>query len=195
MTLNSEIAEFWLNQLESGSTFMLYISAVNVKGVSPHVMIPVSTLKEAAKRTVPPVTNSDLFTNNIFGAVALGMGIGLLLTCIIITVVCLRIKRRSQRHTSAAVECETVNSSNGINNQLPDVETCPSDLKIANSKSAETKTQKNENSDELCSVDVVESVFYHRPISNIGHTDQTSFPKLYSSTYLKNCTDLPESCV
>ncbi|EFX89926.1 hypothetical protein DAPPUDRAFT_20705, partial [Daphnia pulex] len=52
LTLQSDsVAEFWLTDLEPGSTFMLYLYAVNVKGLSQPVVLPVSTLKEAAKRT------------------------------------------------------------------------------------------------------------------------------------------------
>ena len=78
MTLNSATPEFWLSQLEAGSTFVLSVQAVNVKGVSAPLILPVSTLKEAAKRTVPPAA-VDAFGGGVAGAVALGTGAAVLL--------------------------------------------------------------------------------------------------------------------
>ena len=93
LTLQSEsVAEFWLTDLEPGSTFMLYLYAVNVKGLSQPVVLPVSTLKEAAKRTVPPLT--DPFSGRVAGAVAMGTGAGLLLVSTVVVAACIRCRKR-----------------------------------------------------------------------------------------------------
>ena len=53
LTLHSESsADFVRNNLEPGTTFILYVYAVNIKGLSAPVILPVSTLKEATKRTL-----------------------------------------------------------------------------------------------------------------------------------------------
>jgi hypothetical protein len=93
LTLQSDsVAEFWLTDLEPGSTFMLYLYAVNVKGLSQPVVLPVSTLKEAAKRTVPPST--DPFSGRVAGAVAMGTGAGLLLVSTVVVAACIRCRKR-----------------------------------------------------------------------------------------------------
>lgn len=108
LTLQSQSeAEFWLEHLEPGSTFMLYLYAVNIKGLSSPVILPASTLKEAAKRTVPPTT--DAFPSSIISAVAMGSGAGLLLVASISVIVCIRCKRRgngsgNENHSTARSE-------------------------------------------------------------------------------------------
>ena len=99
LTLHSEsVAEFWLNDLEPGSTFMLYLYAVNIKGLSQPVVLPVSTLKEAAKRTVPPST--DPFSSSVVGVVAMGTGAGILLVSAIVVVACIRCRSRQNTSTT-----------------------------------------------------------------------------------------------
>ena len=101
LTLQSDAApEFWLTDLEPGSTFMLYLYAVNVKGLSQPVILPVSTLKEAAKRTVPPST--DPFSGGVVGAVAMGSAAAILLVASVVVVACLRCKTR-QNSSAAAI--------------------------------------------------------------------------------------------
>lgn len=94
LTLQSDVAaEFWLSDLEPGSTFILYLYAVNVKGLSTPVVLPVSTLKEAAKRTVPPST--DAFSDSVIGAVAVGSAAGIMLAGAVAIAACIRCKRQS----------------------------------------------------------------------------------------------------
>lgn len=103
LTLQSDsAAEFLLTQLEPGTTFMLYLYAVNVKGLSSPVILPASTLKEAAKRTVPPSTDS--FPGSVASAVAMGSGAGLLLVASISVVACLRCKRRTGNNIARTAE-------------------------------------------------------------------------------------------
>jgi hypothetical protein len=130
LTLQSDsVAEFWLTDLEPGSTFMLYLYAVNVKGLSQPVVLPVSTLKEAAKRTVPPST--DPFSGRVAGAVAMGTGAGLLLVSTVVVAACIRCRKRrndsamTMTSLTALAEQDQYHQqnqgqrSNGINHQSP----------------------------------------------------------------------------
>lgn len=93
LTLQSDSApEFWLTELEPGSTFTLYLYAANGKGLSAPVVLPASTLKEAAKRTVPPST--DKFSSGLLGAAATGVAVGVLLLSGVGAVACVRCRRR-----------------------------------------------------------------------------------------------------
>lgn len=102
LTLQSELApEFWLTDLEPGSTFTLYLYAANAKGLSAPVVLPASTLKEAAKRTVPP--NRDTFSSSVVGVMATGAGAGLLLIGSIAVVVCLRCRKENDGSSNTSL--------------------------------------------------------------------------------------------
>ena len=183
VTLQSNEPEFYLSNLEAGSTFMLYLYAVNAKGSSHPVVLPVSTLKEAAKRTVPPMT--DNFPSNVVTAVAMGTGVAISLIAIIAVAACIRYKRRN---TALSNEAQPHAASNAV---------------TAFSQDAVKTSQVNDSSVGLdCrpneSLDDSDSGFYHRPVRNgtLLSSERTGCTlKISSSEFLANISDVPESCV
>lgn len=201
LTLQSDsVAEFWLTDLEPGSTFMLYLYAVNVKGLSQPVVLPVSTLKEAAKRTVPPST--DPFSGSVVGAVAMGSGAGLLLVASIVVVVCIRCRRR-QDEAGMAGPASTISErdhplqyhehqqqhqahSNGIN-------------ATAKSRSAYTNGELAlESTSSVSFQEERNAGCYHRPIRSTAppFVDNNKRKCLkIPPDFVATMSDVPESCV
>ena len=102
LTLQTESsAEFWLTELEPGSTFTLYLYAANAKGLSAPVVLPASTLKEAAKRTVPPST--DKLSGGLLGVAATGAAFGLVFISSVGVVACVRCRKRRRNETSSSL--------------------------------------------------------------------------------------------
>lgn len=206
LTLQSDsVAEFWLTELEPGSTFMLYLYAVNVKGLSLPVVLPVSTLKEAAKRTVPPST--DPFSGSVAGAVAMGTGAGLLLVSTIIAFACIRYRRRNipaSRMTSFMGSA--VDDHRGLNQQQQYHQQKAHTNGISQTDKSRLSNAAHTNGElvseltapDVCHDDRNAGFYHHRP-------DRTPAPP-YASDNKRTClklppdfvatmSDVPESCV
>lgn len=197
LTLQSDsVAEFWLTDLEPGSTFMLYLCAVNVKGSSQPVILPVSTLKEAAKRTVPPST--DPFSGSVVGAVVMGSGAGLLLVAGIIVVVCIRCRRKQNSSattipltTTAVDEPDQYHQqhqealSNGIN------QTAKNRPVYANGATTFESTPSVSFQEDR------NAGFYHRPVRTTAppHVDNKRTCLKMPPDFVATMSDVPESCV
>ena len=197
LTLQSDVAaEFWLTQLEPGTTFMLYVYAVNVKGLSAPIILPASTLKEAAKRTVPPATDS--FPGSVASAVAMGSGAGLLLLASISIFACLRCKRRpGMIPGSEALDRETQVVLKSANGSARD-----GGVMISKRSPSSTSNSRDESGES--------AGFHHRPV--LRPTTATSAAQHQQQLLFSNGTmdrrarlkvppdfvpssDIPESCV
>ena len=202
------------------SNFPQNVQILNV--LSFQLIIPVSTLKEAAKRTVPPTT--DYFTGNVIGAVAMGTGAGALLTCAITVVACFRCRRSASSTTVA-----TTSLSNGAVVSIKDDSACEmngfvppgSGFRDRLQSSAESTLKRNNlhqrtahsslqgimgDADVADDDDDAASGFYqlHTPVrtacstlnGSLTTTEPTTYLTIYSATnYLANRSDVPESCV
>ena len=226
LTLHSELsADFVLNNLEPGSTFMLYVYAVNVKGLSAPVILPVSTLKEAAKRTVPPST-TDTFGASVAGAVAMGTGAAFLLIIITGIVAVLRCKqnqsernRRNSRPEPILIQHDGAHQQSqsqriAINGNCSQMNGGSS---VINGTVGIRDNSRNRSRNENELIDAADSAaqagFYdYRPIrqrqqqlsSFGGHLLSPATTPLYGSSrcnnklppdYVANLSDVPESCV
>lgn len=187
VTLQSNRPEFFLSNLEAGSTFMLYLYAMNTKGSSHPVVLPVSTLKEAAKRTVPPTT--DNFAGSMVIAVVMGTGVAISLIVIITVVACIRYKRRNTGLINESTRAPTKSNTSDVAAFSADT------VKI---------TQVNDNKANGThrheSLDDSDSGFYHHPVRNgllssMTAADRSSCILRISSEYLANISDVPESSV
>ena len=200
LTLQSDsAAEFWLSDLEPGSTFMLYLYAVNVKGLSLPVVLPVSTLKEAAKRTVPPST--DPFSGSVAGAVAMGTGAGLLLVSAIIAFACIRYRRR-RNDSSTRLTSLTGPAVDGIHQQYEQ----QAHINGVGQTNKGRSVHKNGElvseltAPDICHADDRNAGFYQRPAA--ARTTVPPFADGNKRTCLKlppdfvhTMSDVPESCV
>ena len=188
VTLQSNKPEFYLSNLEAGSTFMLYLYAMNTKGSSHPVILPVSTLKEAAKRTVPPTT--DNLDGSVVIAVAMGAGVAISLIAIITVAACIRYRRRNTALINESIRVPIKSNASDVG---------------AFSKDSVKITQVSDN--ELSgvhrrheSLDDTDSGFYHQPVRNgllssMAAADRSSCILRISSEYLANISDVPESSV
>lgn len=197
LTLQSDtVAEFWLTDLEPGSTFMLYLYAVNVKGLSQPVVLPVSTLKEAAKRTVPPST--DPFSGRVAGAVAMGTGAGLLLLTTIVVVACLRCRKKQNDSTVTITSSSGLAEpgqyhqqmqvhSNGINHQSANSRPTHTDGELVHEKTTESFTVNEDKS----------AGFYPRPaqMSATPYGGSKGNCLKLPPDYVATMSGAPESCV
>ena len=189
MILNSESAEFWLSNLEPGSTFMLYVYAVNVKGLSPPVILPVSTLKEAAKRTVPPTT--ETFVGSVASAVAMGTGIAFLLIATITVVAVIRCKQNQNSRRNSQPEILLHHQQQGCNQRFDPSSSKTNGICLSNGSNG-ISTSAADPSDEMA-----ESAGFYNYRSmrrNISSTSGRPCSKL-PPDFIANLSDAPESCV
>lgn len=198
LTLQSDtVAEFWLTDLEPGSTFMLYLYAVNVKGLSQPVVLPVSTLKEAAKRTVPPST--DPFSGRVAGAVAMGAGAGFLLLTTVVVVACLRCRRTRNDATMAMTSSTGLAGqgqyhqqiqlhSNGINRQSAKSRPVHTNGELVSEKPTESFTAHEDHGT---------AGFYPRPArtSAAPYVGSKGNCLKLPPDYVATMSGAPESCV
>ena len=188
VTLQSNKPDFYLSNLEAGSTFMLYLYAMNTKGSSQPVILPVSTLKEAAKRTVPPTT--DNIGGSVAIAVAMSIGVAILLITIITVAVCIRYKRRNPALINESTQAPTKSNTSDVTGfSKATVKTMQ-----VNDNEANGVHRRNE------SIDDSDSGFYHQPVRNgllssMTPVDRSSCILRISSEYLANISDVPESSV
>ena len=196
VTLHSDTApEFRLSNLEPGSTFMLYLYAVNAKGSSAPVVLPVSTLKEAAKRTVPPTT--DTFPSNVASAVAMGTAAALLLISSIALAACIRYRRhRTGLHRDTSL-------AHGPSDPLCTHEGAQDDNKLGRNTSSlkENKVSTNGACKRDDSVDDTDSGFCnHQPVKNGMLSSSPLAPERRTCLklpleYMANIPNAPESSV
>lgn len=203
LTLQSDsAAEFWLTDLEPGSTFMLYLYAVNVKGLSQPVVLPVSTLKEAAKRTVPPST--DPFSGRVAGAVAMGTGAGLLLLLTVVVAACIRCRKRrndsamTMTSLTALAEQDQYHQqnqshhSNGINHQsAKSSRVAHTNGELVNETSADCFASQN---DDRSAGFYPRSTRVPAPPYVANSSSKTNCLKL-PPDYVAEMSEVPESCV
>ena len=193
MILHSEsAAEFWLSNLEPGSTFMLYVYAVNVKGLSPPVILPVSTLKEAAKRTVPPTT--ETFVGSVASAVAMGTGVAFVLIATITVVAVVRCKQNQNSRRNSQPEILLNHQQQGGNQRFdPSSSTKTNGICLSNGSNG-TSTSVADPSDEMA-----ESAGFYNYRSmrrNISSPSTSGRPRSkLPPDFVANLSDAPESCV
>lgn len=186
LTVQSQTAaEFWLEHLEPGSTFMLYLYAVNIKGLSAPVILPASTLKEAAKRTVPPTT--DAFPG-VASAVAMGAGASILLVASIAVAACIRCRRRQDTPSHPAVQSKSADLAEMQRGKDPP---CVTDMGSTSHQIAASCNGRDEGAET--------AGFYHRPHRSRPPPGSQSVKDRRACLKLPPdfvpLSDIPESCV
>lgn len=197
LTLQSDSApEFWLTDLEPGSTFMLYLYAVNVKGLSQPVILPVSTLKEAAKRTVPPST--DPFSGSVAGAVAMGSGAGILLVTGIIVAVCIRCRRKQNGSaTTVPLTTTAVDEPDQFHQQHQEPHSNGINQKAKNRPVYVNGEATLEPTPSVSIQEDRNAGFYHRPVRTAApsHSENKRTCLKIPPDFVTTMSDVPESCV
>ena len=201
-------ADFWIDNLEPGTTFVLYLFAYNAKGSSSSVVIPVSTIKEAAKQTIPgpvdpgPVDAAAAAAGSqlVAGvAVALAATAAFLLTCAALVAASWiqrknYLLRRTQAESGGLTETDHANNVAATSAGLTNKAHWPSQ----SVKQDPVDADDGDDDDG----DDADSCFFHRPvrISSPSYSDRADNNKVVlkvftAPNYYLCDSDVPESCV